>query len=150
MSLRSSYWTSVWCQETSLVDLDGKESVCNAEDPGSISGLGRSPGEGTVYPLQYSGLENFKGPKEWNRTEWLSPSEYVTSNYIVYQVKSLTYNRFCFTFHSQYILLVNLLSLSWSNFNTFKFNFFPSVSIGLKKNTLKGWFVLLNHDTDFQ
>ena len=30
----------------------------NAEDPGSISGLGRSPGERKGYPLQYSGLEN--------------------------------------------------------------------------------------------
>ena len=32
----------------------GKESACNAEDPGSIPGLGRSPGEGIGYPLQYS------------------------------------------------------------------------------------------------
>ncbi|CAM9474555.1 unnamed protein product [Rangifer tarandus platyrhynchus] len=32
----------------------GKESVCNAGDPGLISGLGRSPGEGIGYPLQYS------------------------------------------------------------------------------------------------
>ena len=31
-----------------------KESACNAGDPGSIPGLGRSPGEGVVYPLQYS------------------------------------------------------------------------------------------------
>ena len=30
-----------------------KESVCNAENPGSIPGLGRSPGEGIGYPLQY-------------------------------------------------------------------------------------------------
>ena len=36
----------------------GKESVCNAGDPGSIPALGRSPGEGKGYPLQYSGLEN--------------------------------------------------------------------------------------------
>ena len=36
----------------------GKESACNAEDPSSIPGLGRSPGEGNGYPLQYSGLEN--------------------------------------------------------------------------------------------
>ena len=36
----------------------GKESACNAGDPGSISGSGRSPGEGKGYPLQYSGLEN--------------------------------------------------------------------------------------------
>ena len=36
----------------------GKESTCNAGDPGSISGSGRSAGEGIGYPLQYSGLEN--------------------------------------------------------------------------------------------
>ena len=38
----------------------GKESACNAEDLGTIPGLGRSPGEGKGYPLQYSGLENPK------------------------------------------------------------------------------------------
>ena len=32
----------------------GKESVCNAGGPGSIPGLGRGPGEGISYPLQYS------------------------------------------------------------------------------------------------
>ena len=35
----------------------GKKSACNAEDMGSIPGLGRSPGEGKGYPLLYSGLE---------------------------------------------------------------------------------------------
>ena len=35
-----------------------KESTYNAGDLGSIPGLGRSPGEGKGYPLQYSGLEN--------------------------------------------------------------------------------------------
>jgi len=37
----------------------GKESTCNVGDLGLIPGLGRSPGEGKGYPLQYSGLENF-------------------------------------------------------------------------------------------
>ena len=32
----------------------GKESTCNAGDPGSVPGLGRSAGEGIGYPLQYS------------------------------------------------------------------------------------------------
>ena len=32
----------------------GKESTCNAGDPGSIPGSGRSAGEGIGYPLQYS------------------------------------------------------------------------------------------------
>ena len=36
----------------------GKESAYNAGDLGLIPGLGRSPGEGKGYPLQYSGLEN--------------------------------------------------------------------------------------------
>ena len=31
----------------------GKDSTCNAGDPGSIPGQGRSPGEGTGYPFQY-------------------------------------------------------------------------------------------------
>ena len=36
----------------------GKESACNVGGLGLIPGLGRSPGEGNGYPLQYSGLEN--------------------------------------------------------------------------------------------
>ena len=36
----------------------GKESTCNAGDLGSVPELGRSPGEGKGYPLQYSGWEN--------------------------------------------------------------------------------------------
>ena len=38
--------------------LAGKESTCNVGDLGSMPGLGRSPGEGKGYPVQYSGLEN--------------------------------------------------------------------------------------------
>ena len=37
---------------------DGKERTCNVRDLGSIPGLGRFPGEGKGYPLQYSDLEN--------------------------------------------------------------------------------------------
>ena len=40
---------------------DGRASACNARDPGSIPGLGRSPGGGNGNPLQYSCLENFQG-----------------------------------------------------------------------------------------
>ena len=36
----------------------GKESICTVGDLGSIPGLGRSPGDGKGYPIQYSGLEN--------------------------------------------------------------------------------------------
>ena len=44
---------------------DGKESACNAGDPGSIPGSGRSPGVGNGYPLQYSCLENSKDRGAW-------------------------------------------------------------------------------------
>ena len=46
----------------------GKESACNAEDPGSIPGSGRSAGEGNCYPLQYSGLENSMDRGAWQAT----------------------------------------------------------------------------------
>ena len=55
-----------------------KDSACNAGDLGSVLGLGRSPGEGKGYPLQYSGLENsmdsivHAGCKELDVTERLS------------------------------------------------------------------------------
>ena len=44
---------------------DGKESACNAGDPGSIPGLGRSPGEGNGYLLQYSCLEKSIDREVW-------------------------------------------------------------------------------------
>ena len=37
---------------------DGKAYACSEGNPGSIPGLGRSPGEGNGYPLRYSCLEN--------------------------------------------------------------------------------------------
>ena len=47
---------------------DGKESACNAGDQGLIPGLGRSPGEGNGYPLQYSCLENLMDRGAWQAT----------------------------------------------------------------------------------
>ena len=44
---------------------DGKESACNAGNPGSIPGLGRSPEEGNGNPLQYSCLENSVDRGDW-------------------------------------------------------------------------------------
>ena len=49
---------------------DGKESACNAGDPSSIPGSGRSPGEGNGYPLQYSCLENAMDRGTWRATVW--------------------------------------------------------------------------------
>ena len=42
---------------------DGKESACNAGDPGLIPGWGRSPGEGIGNPFQHSGLGNSHGQR---------------------------------------------------------------------------------------
>ena len=53
----------------------GKESACNAEDLGSIPGLGRYPGGGNGYPLQCSDL----GLKEADTTEWVSVCKYLIS-----------------------------------------------------------------------
>ena len=47
------------------VDSEVKASACNAGDPGSIPGLGRSPGEGNGNPLQYSCLENLMDGGAW-------------------------------------------------------------------------------------
>ena len=63
---------------------DGKQSARNAEDLGSIPGLGRAPGEGNGNPLQYSCLENPMdrgyspwGHKEMDTTEQLTLSDII-------------------------------------------------------------------------
>ena len=48
--------------------IDGKASACNAGDLGSISGSGRSPGEGNDDPLQYFCLENSMDRGAWRAT----------------------------------------------------------------------------------
>ena len=59
---------------------EDKASSCNAGDPGSIPGLGRSPGEGNVNPLQYSchgeshGQRSLVGYSPWGHKE-LDPTE---------------------------------------------------------------------------
>ena len=60
---RESSWKAVILHSDRMQDppswcSTGKESTCIAGDLGSIPRLGRSPGEGNGYPLQYSGLEN--------------------------------------------------------------------------------------------
>ena len=60
---------------------DGKESACNAEDPGSIPGLERCPGEENGSPLQYPCLENSMDRpwscKESDMTERLTHTFYI-------------------------------------------------------------------------
>ena len=47
---------------------DSKESACNVGELGSIPGLGRFPGEGNGYSLQYSSLENSMDKGAWRAT----------------------------------------------------------------------------------
>ena len=64
---------------------DSKEPACNAGYPGSFPGLGRSPGEGNCYPLQYSGLENSMDRGAWGAIvhgvamSWTQLSKHVSS-----------------------------------------------------------------------
>ena len=58
----------------------GKESARHVGDLGSIPGLGRSPGEGNSYLLQYSCLGN-SGDKELDMTKWLSLSLYLITKW---------------------------------------------------------------------
>ena len=52
----------------SLVVQMVKKSSCNARDPGSIPGLGRSPGEQDGNPFQYCCLENPMDRGAWQAT----------------------------------------------------------------------------------
>ena len=84
----------------------GKESAYNAGDLGLIPGLGRFPGEGKGYPLQYSGLENSMdciGRKESDTT------------------KRLSFSLFSICFTSD--LWVNLKNLTVDFFNIIKIRF---------------------------
>ena len=64
-----------------LCGSDGKESACNARDPGWIAELRRPPGEGDGYTLQYSCLENFRDRAATG--QWASVHG-ITSNYLFF------------------------------------------------------------------
>ena len=63
----SFFKQSDYCPSTNfnISGSEGEESACDAADLGSITGLGRSPGEGNGYPLQYSCLENSFSRGAW-------------------------------------------------------------------------------------
>ena len=61
---------------------DSKASAHNSGDPGSIPGLGRSPGEGNGNPLQYSCLENsMDGGAWWATVHGVAKSQAQLSNF---------------------------------------------------------------------
>ena len=75
--VRKMHWRGDWLLTPVFLSFPcgsvSKESPCNAGDLGSIPGLGRSPGEGKGYPLQYSGHSPW-GCKQSDTTERLSLS----------------------------------------------------------------------------
>ena len=83
---------------------DGKVSAQNAGDPGSIPGLGRSPGEENGNPLQYSCLENsMRGGAWWATVHGVAKSQtrlsdfmftFVIISMIQFQNISVISNRF--------------------------------------------------------
>ena len=94
----------------------GKEIACNAGDPGSIPGSGRSAGEGIGYPLQYSCLENLHGQKSlagyssWGRkgldmTERLSTAQQTTIHNISNDIAACLYFLYFSFSQSLWILL---------------------------------------------
>ena len=72
LSVQQDKWVSITsalsCIQGFPCGSAGKESTCNAGYLGSVPGLGRSPGEGKGYPLQYSGLENSMDRGVWQAT----------------------------------------------------------------------------------
>ena len=60
-----THLSNPWNEQGFPSGSDSKESACNTGDPGSIPGLGRSPGEGSGYPLQHSCLENSMDRGTW-------------------------------------------------------------------------------------
>ena len=98
---------------------NGKESACNAGDPSSIHGLGRSPGEGKGYPLQYFGWKNSMDCIVSGVTEsWTRLSDF----------------HFHFTFMSQcgsvwvHLVWDPLCSCTWLSVSCFRFGRFSAIS----------------------
>ena len=87
----------------------GKESACNARDLGSIPGLGRSPGEGNSYLLQYSGLENSMNCKVHGVTK----SQTQLSSFYFHSFKYILLTPGTSNPHKECELSCSRLPLSW-------------------------------------
>ena len=79
---------------------DGKASACNTGDPGSIPRLGRSPGEGKGYPLQYSGLHNSRLQKvglDWETFTFSLSGKGTHCSEFAFKVDSTMSHEYCIT-----------------------------------------------------
>ena len=81
---------------------EGKESACNARDLGSISGLGRSPGEENGNPLQHSCLEN-----PMDRGAWWATVHGVAQSRTRLSYFTFFLSFFLLVFHVYYIFFIH-------------------------------------------
>ena len=110
-SLQSIYLYSVYLSDFPGGS-DDKESACNAGDPSSIPGSGRSPGEGNDNPLHYFCLENSMNRETWWATvhrvtksrTWLSDWHTQLSVWPIYSVSLANSNTLTLPFTSTLIL----------------------------------------------
>ena len=111
----------------------GKESACNARDPGLIPGLGRSPGEGIGYPLQYSWaslvaqlVKNL--PAVWETWVWsLGWEDPLENERLPLQYSGLENSMDC---------IVHGVAKSWTQLSNFHFHFYCIVCFCLKSSYL--------------
>ena len=95
--------------------LSGKESACQAEDPGSISGLGRCPGEGNGNPLQYSCLRNPMDRGVWQAIVHKLEKD-LDNNNIAYLTKSSIIRHLFFpTLHYSKLWSLSIIIMIYSN-----------------------------------
>ena len=119
----------------------GKESACTGGDLGLIPGLGRSPGEGKVYPLQYSGLEN----SMWCIVHGVTKSLTQLSNFHFYfpVVKTLSF-QLKLELQTQSPIAhmeirCNLIAWFAQHRDMVLLSFFNSVLTGMGGNGSRGW-----------
>ena len=87
-----------------------KESTHNAEDPSSILGLGRFPGAGIGYPLQYSGLEN----SMYCIVQGIAKSQTRLNHFHFTSLHSWVYDVYSYRWIFLFITII-VLSFNWDN-----------------------------------
>ena len=123
-----------------------KESAYNAGDLGSIPQLGRSPGEGKGYPLQYSGLENSMGcvvhgiSKSWT---WLSDFHFQAE--IARDQQGCIVDQRIWLSNSWEVVLRSLLGSSCKSLSPYKSNCKPL----LENNSFSFFTCLILHELFF-
>ena len=125
--LISVSWTNKWINQLWGFPghSNGKECACNVGDLGLILELGRSPGEGNGYPLQYSFLENSIDRGAWHGGLWafVAPQCGLYQAAIIVESPSPQRANSC----SSGLAPRCLISISWTNE---RINFQPCKTVG--------------------